>query len=65
MKDVLYIGRYDWSHHWHNPYDQDFEIKFQDWATQAPNADSDTTKPAVMAKIEARKQLEASSTLAT
>jgi len=31
-QDVRYIGRYDWSYHWHNPEDRDFETKFQSYA---------------------------------
>jgi len=63
-KDVLYIGRYDWSHHWHNPQDQDFEVKFRDWADKAISSESDETKePVETANIEARKLLEGRSTL--
>jgi hypothetical protein len=38
---VLYIGRYDWSYHWHNPNDPDFEEKFRDWAKSVLEADDD------------------------
>jgi hypothetical protein len=70
MKDVLYIGRYDWSHHWHNPQDQDFEVKFHDWAEKALNPDGDETGTAPeIADIQAHKQLvrqnERTSTLTT
>ncbi|KAK4443335.1 hypothetical protein QBC34DRAFT_212291 [Podospora aff. communis PSN243] len=33
-KDVRYIGRYDWSWHWHSPVDKDFEKKFQSYAEE-------------------------------
>jgi len=29
---VLYINRYDWSYHWHDPTDSEFELKFQAFA---------------------------------
>lgn len=38
---MLYIGRYDWSYHWHNPKDPDFEEKFRDWAKSVLEADDD------------------------
>jgi hypothetical protein len=63
---VLYIGRYDWSHHWHNPHDQDFEINFQDWADTALNSKRGEMRTAAdIANMEARKQLEGLSTSAT
>lgn len=58
MKDVLYIGRYDWGYYWHNPQDQDFEIKFHDWAEKANNLDGDETGTAAESpEIQAHKQL--------
>ena len=58
MKDVLYIGRYDWSHHWHNPQDQDFEVKFHDWAEKSLNPDDDQTRTSPeTAEMQEHKQL--------
>jgi hypothetical protein len=58
MKDVLYIGRYDWSHHWHNPQDQDSKVKFHDWAEKALKPDDDQTRTAPeIAEMQAHKQL--------
>jgi hypothetical protein len=58
MKNVLYIGRYDWSHHWHNPQDQDFELKFHDWAENifSPGG-TETGTAAEIAQIQSHKQL--------
>ncbi|KAH6673388.1 hypothetical protein B0J14DRAFT_700397 [Halenospora varia] len=30
-KDVLSIGRYDWSYAWHHPTNRDFEAEFYEW----------------------------------
>jgi len=35
IQGVRYIGRYDWSYHWHHPADRDFDTKFQAYAEQA------------------------------
>ncbi|KAK0611703.1 hypothetical protein B0T14DRAFT_607747 [Immersiella caudata] len=42
-KDVRYIGRYDWSWHWHSPVDRNFEKKFQAYAEDAIGPAPDTT----------------------
>lgn len=57
MKDVLYIGRYDWGYHWKNPHDQDFEVKFHDWAEEALNPNVGKTGTAAeIAEMQAHKQ---------
>ncbi|KAH8656017.1 hypothetical protein BGZ60DRAFT_567871 [Tricladium varicosporioides] len=51
-KDVLYIGRYDWSHHWHHPRNRDFKNEFLEWSQawkedETPATEKESSEPLV------------------